>query len=64
MATKESLIALLKRKNLTSIIDELNNGSTTFDDCLSRSKEDWEKYYGLPGVDIYNHLHPQTQRII
>jgi hypothetical protein len=23
------------------------------------AKEDWEKYYGLFGVDIYNHLHPQ-----
>ena len=25
---------------------------------MARSKEDWEKYFGLTGIDIYNFLHP------
>lgn len=26
-------------------------------------KEDWEKYYGVNGVDIFNHLHPQHGKL-
>jgi hypothetical protein len=52
-----TLLKLLERKKLSQLAQELTDGTTTFEEFFRRSKPDWEKYFGLPGVDIYNHLH-------
>jgi hypothetical protein len=37
----------------------LEEGTTTFEEMMARTKEDWEKVAGIPnGIDIYNALHP------
>ena len=62
-ASPGSLLELFQRKNLTDLATELETGATTFHEFKNRSKEDWEKYYGIAGIDIHNHLNPQTQGI-
>ena len=61
---KEGLLKLLKRKKLTGLIEELTNDDEALADWKSTSKEDWEKYYGFAGVQIYNYLHPNPKGIL
>jgi hypothetical protein len=56
--TKDTLLALLKRKELSDLADDLEKGKTTFEELMARSKEDWKEFYALNGIDIYNALHP------
>ena len=45
------------------LINQLNkNPQATISKWMTRSKEDWEKYYQLNGIDIYNHFHNQGKR--
>ncbi|KAI3637504.1 hypothetical protein MIR68_004153 [Amoeboaphelidium protococcarum] len=60
--TKDSLLALLKRKQLNAIANELEQGITTIEDMTTSSKDDWKEIAGVaPGIDIYNHLHISPQ---
>ena len=34
---------------------------TTFDEMKARTEQQWEKYHGEIGVDIYNHLNPRSE---
>ena len=56
----EALISVLKRKKLDSLVNEIHEGITTYQECLNRTKDDWKELYGPAiGFDIYNFLHPQ-----
>ena len=57
-ATKESLLELLNRKDLFDVAKELECNKTTFEEFKTRTREDWKDFYGVAGVDIFNHLHP------
>ena len=59
--TSEGLKRLLERKKLGNLVEELEADPESFEDWKRRTKEDWEKYYGLAGIDIYNYLHPRGQ---
>jgi hypothetical protein len=59
--TIEGLTKLLKRKGLNNLITELENDPECFEDWKKRTKEDWEKYFGLAGIDIYNYLNPRRE---
>ena len=57
--TKDTLLALLKRKELNDFASDLEKGKTTLEEMIVVSKDDWEKIAGVPnGIHIYNHLHP------
>ena len=56
--TKDTLVALLKRKELNVLANDIEKGKTTFEEMLGFRREDWEKYYQMNGIAIYNHLHP------
>ena len=57
--TKDTLLALLKRKKLTNIADELENDITTFEEMLACTEAQWKAIAGIAnGIFIYNHLHP------
>jgi len=58
-----TLMKFLKRKRLDSLVKELEDGYTTLEDCKARTEEDWRDFFGLAGVDIYNHLHPPQGKI-
>ncbi|KAJ3270535.1 hypothetical protein HDV01_007738 [Terramyces sp. JEL0728] len=47
----------LNEPSLDVLIEELENRRKSFSTYYKRTKAQWEKYYGLPGIDIYNHLH-------
>ena len=51
-STIQGLKALLKRKKLGTLVEELESDSESFEDWKKRTKEDWEKYYCLAGIDI------------
>ena len=51
----------LKDKGYLELAQELKDDPICFEDYKQRTKKDWEKYYQLAGVDIYNHLHPKKQ---
>ena len=53
--TEDTLFALLKRKELNDLASELEKGKTTFEEMMARSKDDWKEFFGLNGIDIYNH---------
>jgi hypothetical protein len=57
--SRESLLNLFKRKLLNDLYKELDSGRTTFEEMMALSKDDWERYYGINGIAIYNHLHPK-----
>lgn len=59
--TKEGLLQELKRKGLDKEAARLKSGETSFKDFMKLTKEDWEKYYALNGIFIYNYLHPSVQ---
>ncbi|KAI3641678.1 hypothetical protein MIR68_000246, partial [Amoeboaphelidium protococcarum] len=60
--TKDSLLALLKSKQLNAIANELEQGITTFEDMMARSKDNWKEIAGVAtGINIYNHLHLSPQ---
>ncbi|KAJ2984935.1 hypothetical protein HDV02_000847, partial [Globomyces sp. JEL0801] len=63
---KEGLLKLLKTLKKTGLYNELSESyqNDLFDAWKNRSKEDWEKYYGLAGIDIYNYLHPKPKGIL
>ncbi|KAJ3257811.1 hypothetical protein HK103_004279 [Boothiomyces macroporosus] len=54
-------IKSLKETSLDELIEELENSPLSFSTYYKRTKDDWEKYYGLPGIDIYNHLHSKQE---
>ncbi|KAI3650597.1 hypothetical protein MP228_004078 [Amoeboaphelidium protococcarum] len=56
--TIDTLLALLKRKELNNLVDDLEEGKTTFDEMMNFTEAQWEKIAGtINGIDIYNHLH-------
>lgn len=57
--TEETLLALLERKKFIELRMNLVEGSTTFEELLVLSKDDWKTYFGLDGIHVYYHLHPQ-----
>jgi hypothetical protein len=57
--TKDTLLALLKRKELSDLADDLEKGKTTFEELKARTEAQWKDIAGIPnGIDIYNALHP------
>ncbi|KAI3637390.1 hypothetical protein MIR68_004039 [Amoeboaphelidium protococcarum] len=56
--TKDTLLALLKRKELNNLVNELEKGKTTFEEMMNFTEAQWDKIAGtINGIDIYNHLH-------
>ena len=55
-ATVETLLALLQRQKQSEIHQQLKETPEILHDWKKRSKDDWEKYHGIAGVDIFNHL--------
>ncbi|KAJ3267555.1 hypothetical protein HDV01_004798 [Terramyces sp. JEL0728] len=51
----------LNEPTLDVLIEELENRCKSFSTYYQRTKADWEKFCGLPGIDIYNHLHPKQK---
>ena len=57
--TETTLIEMLKRKKLDNLLQEIEDGTTTYEDCLARTKIQFKELYGpAAGIDLYNHLHP------
>ncbi|KAJ3309071.1 hypothetical protein HDV04_000493 [Boothiomyces sp. JEL0838] len=54
-------IKSLKETSLDALIEELENRSKTFSTYYKRTEAQWEKYCGLPGIDIYNYLHSKQE---
>ena len=61
MSEIEKFKKFLKRQQIDSLVDELEEDEECFEDFKRRTKEDWKEYYQLVGVDIYNYLHPKSQ---
>ena len=59
----KSLLALLQRKRLAEVVNQLLEGFTTFEDCKNRSEGQWKEFYGLAGVDVFNHLNPTSNAV-
>jgi hypothetical protein len=59
--TIEGLRGKFIQKKLHDLLNELDDGTTTFEDFMNMTKEDWEKYYGLAGIQIYNYLNPRRE---
>jgi hypothetical protein len=62
-----SLFRFVKSLNevtLDKLLTELEERPKAFSVYLKRTEEHWEKYYKLPGIDVYNELHPQEQCIV
>ncbi|KAI3637837.1 hypothetical protein MIR68_004486 [Amoeboaphelidium protococcarum] len=56
--TIDTLLALLKRKELNNLVDDLEEGKTTFEEMMNFTEAQWEKIAGtINGIAIYNHLH-------
>ena len=50
---------------LDSLFRQLDKSEkTTLANWKDVTKEDWEKYYGFSGVEIYNYLHPESDGIV
>jgi len=63
--TKDTLLALLKRKELNDLVGELEKGKTTFEEMLARTEAQWGKIAGTAnGIAIYNHLHTSIRSLI
>ena len=60
---EKGLVELLKRKELHGLVKELESGKTTLNDCLRRTEGQWKEFYQLEGIDIFNYLHPDTNRL-
>ena len=61
-----SLIEFVKELNedtLEPLIKELEQKPKKFSVYNKRTEAHWEKYYGLPGVDIHTFLHKQEESI-
>ena len=61
---KEGLLKLLERNGLQQLITQLNNYPEVIEDWKNRTEAQWEKYYQLAGIDIYNYLHPNPKGIL
>ena len=57
-ATVETLLALLQRLKLSELHQQLKETPELFHDWRNRSEAQWEKYHGIAGVDVFNHLNP------
>ena len=63
----ESLVNFVQDLNdnfLERLLVDLQKKPKSYAVYYSRTKEDWKEYYGISGVDIYNHLHPQQGNFI
>ena len=54
-------MALLRRQKQCELQQQLNETPEIFRDWKKRSEAQWEKYHGIAGVDIYNHLNPENR---
>jgi hypothetical protein len=59
--TIEGLRGKFIQKKLYELVKELDEGTTTLEDFMNMTKVDWEKYYGLAGIQIYNYLNPRRE---
>ena len=57
--TKEKLLKLPKRKGLDDLITELGSDPECLEDWKIVTEAQWERNYGLAGVQIFNYLNPQ-----
>ena len=48
----------LKEDSLDKLVKELEQRPKRIDAYKRRTRDDWEKYFGLPGIDIFNYLNP------
>ena len=55
-ATVETLLALLRGIKLGELHEQLSENPTLLSVWKNRSKEDWKEFYGIAGVDVFNHL--------
>ena len=56
----QSIVEILKRKKMEDmVVKGIKVGTTSLADCMTRSRDDWGKYYGISGIDVYNYLHGQ-----
>lgn len=63
--TRDTLLALLNDLDPTphDLISQLNkNSQATIQRWMARPREQWDKYHGESGEDIYNHLHPNGKQ--
>ncbi|KAI3645137.1 hypothetical protein MP228_011301 [Amoeboaphelidium protococcarum] len=61
--TKDTLLALLKLKQLINIANYLEENILTFEEVMAFSKAEQQAFCGNPiiGTVMYNHLHPPAQ---
>jgi hypothetical protein len=55
-----NLLTILKQNELS---DQITETPALFDIWKQMTKEDWEKYYGLAGIHIFNYLNPKIEGI-
>ncbi|KAI3640006.1 hypothetical protein MIR68_001952 [Amoeboaphelidium protococcarum] len=63
-ATKDTLLAVLKRKELNDLANDLETGKTIFEEMMARTEGQWKEFFGLNGIDIYNHLHASFRSLL
>ena len=59
--TIQGLKALLKRKKLGTLVEELESDSESFEDWKKMTESQWKEFYGLAGIQIYNYLNPRKE---
>ena len=57
--TIAGLKELLEELNQNELSSQLNEKS--FEKWKNRTKGQWERNYGIAGVDIYNYLNPRSE---
>ena len=60
--TIEGLIGKFIQKKLHDLVNELDEGTTTFEDFMNRTEAQWKEIIGTAaGIDIFNYLNPRTE---
>lgn len=64
ISTLADFVNGLNKKSLKPLIDELNNEPSAYSVYSKLTKEDWKEFYGINGVHIFYHIHPQQGNLI
>ena len=64
ITTLGNFVRELNDVSLHRLLTELDINPKPYSVYLKRTKEDWKEFYGINGVDIFNHLHPQEGNLI
>ncbi len=59
----EGLLELLHDLQQIELFNQLEQHPRFLMRWKQRTEAQWEKFYGIAGIDIYNYLHPRSEGI-